>query len=261
MDADDATPRPGPAGLSRIERFAGAVVVAVLAVLAIAEPEVLRAPFENSRTMLFTAGGALLTVGALAVMVRFGVPPLIRLLVVGVPFVAASWWVLSPFFRDDVVVDDDFETSIASAAEQQEATSPAPVTDPSASSPSVPSSTAPVVAAGPRLLGAGTFVGLAGHEGMGDAGFFELADGSLVLRLERFDIENGPDLRLYVVPGEGQISPGDGSVYLGHLRGNVGDQTYELPPDLDLTPGAWTVLVWCEAFAVEFVAATVGVEA
>jgi hypothetical protein len=46
-------------------------------------------------------------------------------------------------------------------------------------------------------------------------------------------------------------------VYLGALRGNVGDLTYELPTDFAPTPGSWTVLVWCEAFDVEFVAATV----
>lgn len=35
-----------------------------------------------------------------------------RLLVLGVPFVAVSWWLLSPFFIDDVV-NEDFTTSIA----------------------------------------------------------------------------------------------------------------------------------------------------
>ena len=109
------------------------------------------------------------------------------------------------------------------------------------------------------MLGAGRFVGLAGHEGAGDAGFFELEDGSVVLRLENFDIQNGPDLRLYLVSGPDQTSPEADSLDLGALRGNVGDQTYALPPEFALTTGPWTVLVWCEAFSVEFVAATVPV--
>ncbi len=69
----------------------------------------------------------------------------------------------------------------------------------------------------PRQLGSGTFVGLAGHRGTGDAAFLSLADGRTVLRLENFDIQNGPDSRLYVVPGAQQTDPGlDGA---GVVRG------------------------------------------
>ena len=110
---------------------------------------------------------------------------------------------------------------------------------------------------GPVLLGAGQFVGLAGHDGTGDAGLFENPDGSLVLRFENFDIENGPDLEVYLVPGADQVSLPDGSIHLGALKGNIGDQNYELPPGTELPPGSYTALVWCEAFSVEFVGATV----
>ena len=64
---------------------------------------------------------------------------------------------------------------------------------------------------------------------------------------------------MYLVSGRDQFSPTDGSLYLGELRGNVGDQTYELPADFTLIAGDWTVLVWCEAFSVEFVGATIAV--
>jgi hypothetical protein len=234
----------------------------VLVGLAVVEPDVLAAPFQNWRTLLFTVGGTALAAVAWLAMVRGGVPPVARVVLLGLPLVATTWWLVSPFFVDDVV-DDEFVTSIAEAGASTtapSATTPPATTLPAAgegstTSPPPPPTTEP----GPRLLGAGSFVGLAGHEGTGDAGFFELEDGSVVLRLERFDIENGPDLRLYVVPGGGQVSPAGGSVDLGQLRGNVGDQTYELPADLELTVGDWTVLVWCEAFSVEFVAATVPV--
>ena len=122
-----------------------------------------------------------------------------------------------------------------------------------------PTSSAPPAPAGPRLLGSGTFVGLAGHDGTGDAGIFRLDDGSHVVRLENLDIDNGPDLELYLVPGEASYDPGDGSVHLGQLKGNIGDQTYEVPSHFDVPPGSWTVLVWCEAFTVEFVGATLTV--
>jgi hypothetical protein len=249
--------------ISRLEWGVAAAVAIVLVALVIAEPDVLEAPFASSRALLFTVGGTVLAAVALVVMLRLRVPPLIRILVLGIPFVITSWWLVSPYFRDEVV-DDQFETSIAEAAVTS-TTAPAAAPPTASSEPtateapapsSAPESTAP---SGPRLLGAGSFVGLAGHEGTGDAGFFELPDGSQVLRLERFDIENGPDLRLYVVPGADQVTPGGGAVDLGQLRGNVGDQTYELPDDLSLEGGDWTVLVWCEAFSVEFVAATVPV--
>lgn len=256
MATDTTTAR---SRISRLEWMAATAAALVLAGLVVAEPDVLGAPVENARTVLFTLGGTVLAAIALVVMVRRRVPPVVRLLVLGVPFVATSWWLLAPFFRD-TVVDEAFETSIAAAAEGTTTTT-APVgpagPDPSTlpgdppTTPTVPPPT------GPRLLGAGSFVGLAGHEGSGDAGFFELPDGSLVLRLERFDIQNGPDLRLYVVPGGEQVSPGDGTIDLGRLRGNVGDQTYDLPPGTSLDPGDWTVLVWCDAFSVEFVASTV----
>ncbi len=244
--------------ITRVEWTLAALTVVVLAGLVIAEPDVLEAPFENGRTLAFTFGGTTLAAVALVVMLQLRAPPVVRILVLGVPFVAVSWWLISPFFIDDVV-NEDFSTSIASAGSDGAA-----VNDPDATTVPVdadvsPPTTAPPAPAGPTLLGSGRFVGLAGHHGTGDAGFFALEDGAGVLRLEHLDIQNGPDLRLYVVNGADQTSPGNDSLYLGELRGNVGNQTYDLPADFSLTSGDWTVLVWCEAFSVEFVAATITV--
>lgn len=241
------------ARVSRLEWVTAAVSAVVLAGLVIAEPDVLEAPLENTRTVVFTFGGTALAAVVLLVMLQLRVHPVLRVLALGVPFVAVSWGLLSPFFIDDVV-NDEFITSIGDA-------SPVPETmaDPDLGPPHSPSSTAAPPPGRPTLRGAGQFVGLAGHDGRGDAGFFAVDDDSQVLRLENFDIENGPDLRLYVVPGADQTDPTDDSLYLGELRGNVGDQTYDLPGDFSLTAGSWTVLVWCEAFSVEFVVATVAV--
>lgn len=249
---DAARQDPGGllARLTRLEWASAAFVAVVLLILIVAEPDILEAPVENGRTMLFTFGGTAVGAGALVLMLRHCVHPLIRVLVLGVPLVAVTWWLVSPFFIDDVV-DEDFSISIADAAQ----TEAPPVAEPDIGA----TTTAPGPPAAPVLLGAGQFVGLAGHEGTGDAGFFALDSGRLALRFENFDIENGPDLRLYVVPGRAKLAPNDGSLYLGELRGNVGDQTYDLPADFVLAPGDWTVLVWCEAFDVEFVAATISV--
>lgn len=233
--------------VSRLEWGAAAAAGLTLAVLVAIEPDIVEAPFQSSRAVIFTFGGMVLGLVALAAMIRFGVPAPVRLAVVAVPAVAVGWWLLSPFFTDDVV-DERFDTTIEAAARAPEPAQPAEPTDTTAAPP-----------AGPTLLASGSFVGLAGHDGEGDAGLFALPDGMQVLRFERFDIDNGPDLRLYVVPGADQRAVADGSLYLGRLEGNVGNQTYEIPAGEELGPGPWTVLVWCEAFSVEFVAATITV--
>lgn len=272
--------------VSRLEWALAATAAVVMLALVLAEPDILDAPFQNWRTLVFTVGGTAIAAVLLMLMLWFRVPPFVRIVVLGVPFVAVSWWLISPYFVDDVV-NEEFETSIAESQGIGDATAPpgageaesgvpsptsapAPAgvapddAEPEPSEPaSEPTEPEPTAAAAPEppndpvLLGAGSFVGLAGHSGSGDAGVFRQPDGSLVVRLENFDIQNGPDLKLYVVPGPDMTSLADGSINLGDLRGNVGNQTYELPPGTDLTPGAYTVLVWCEAFSVEFVGATV----
>jgi hypothetical protein len=242
--------------ISTLEWVVAGIVVVVMLVLVLLEPDILQAPFESARAIAVTFGGTALAAAALFVMLRMGVPPVIRVLVLLVPFVIVSWWLISPFFRDEVV-NTEFSTSIA-AERSRETDDPAA---PTATTPSAgtdgpaPITTAPAPA-GPVLLGSGTISGLAGHDGTGDAGIFRLEDGSLLLRLENLDIDNGPDLKLYLVPGADRTSPGDGSHFFGDLQGNVGNQTYEIPSSFTVAPGQWTVLVWCEAFTVEFVGAT-----
>lgn len=219
--------------ITRGELAIAALVAVAMLVLVVVEPDVLEAPFENGRTLLFTFGGTVVAALVLLAMLRFSVPAVVRVAVLLVPFAAVNWWLVSPYFRD-VVVDESFPTSISVEVEQ----------DSSATT-------------GPELLGAGSFVGLAGHSGTGDAGLFRDVDGALVLRFENFDIDNGPKLVVYLVPGADQTSLPTGSIALGDLKGNVGDQNYVLPQGTELTPGSYTALVWCDAFDVEFVGATI----
>jgi len=107
------------------------------------------------------------------------------------------------------------------------------------------------VAAGPASL-EGTFTGLA-HPTEGVARIVETSGGG-VLTLTGFRTDPGPDLYVYVTPGETSGEDVDGSTQLARLKGNVGNQQYELPPELDLSDGA-TVVIWCRAFTVSFGAA------
>jgi hypothetical protein len=110
---------------------------------------------------------------------------------------------------------------------------------------------------GGAVLARGEFHGVA-HDGKGTAAVVLRADGARVLELTGFETSNGPDLHLYLVAaGDAQDSETvrrAGFVTLGVLKGNVGNQAYALPADLDL--GRYrAVTVWCRRFGVNFATA------
>ena len=95
------------------------------------------------------------------------------------------------------------------------------------------------VATGPARA-AGAFESLA-HETTGRARV--VGDK---LTLTRFETDAGPDLRVYLsTPDESD------HVDLGGLKGNRGDQQYDIPRGTDLARYS-DVLVWCRAFSVGF---------
>ena len=83
------------------------------------------------------------------------------------------------------------------------------------------------------------------HDTRGVASLVRLPSGHRVLTLTRFATSPGPDLRVYLVP-PGR-STGD-AVDLGGLKGNKGDQQYDVPR----RAVAGTVVIWCRAFSVKF---------
>jgi Electron transfer DM13 len=104
------------------------------------------------------------------------------------------------------------------------------------------------------LLSEGRFATLA-HDGRGTAQVIEVEAGRRVLTLTGFETDNGPDLRVYLSTADaGQDSAGDDFVDLGGLKGNIGDQQYDIPRGVDLDR-LTKVLVWCRAFSVGFTAA------
>jgi hypothetical protein len=107
------------------------------------------------------------------------------------------------------------------------------------------------VATGPASL-EGTFTGLA-HPTEGVARIVQTGGGP-VLTLTSFRTDPGPDLYVYVSPSRVSGEDVDGFTRLARLKGNVGNQQYELPPELELSQGA-TVVIWCRAFSVSFGAA------
>ena len=72
-------------------------------------------------------------------------------------------------------------------------------------------------------------------------------DEKRILNLEDFNTTNGPDLYVYLST-DGKASE---FVNLGRLQSSNGDQTYEIPENVDLSKHD-KVLIWCKAFGVLF---------
>lgn len=101
------------------------------------------------------------------------------------------------------------------------------------------------------LLASGGFSSLE-HTTGGEAELIEVGGEGTVLTLTGFETDPGPDLRLLLSsPDAGTGSAGEQHLDLGALKGNVGDQQYEVPADADLDR-LTKVLVWCRAFSVGF---------
>ncbi|MFD5424916.1 DM13 domain-containing protein [Streptomyces sp. NPDC127084] len=118
----------------------------------------------------------------------------------------------------------------------------------------------PSAPAEPQVLATGTFISHE-HTTEGKVRIVRLADGSRVLRLEGLDTSNGPDLRVWLT--DAPVKEGtagwrvfdDGAyVSLGKLKGNKGDQNYDVPADVDLSKYT-SVSIWCDRFDVSFGAA------
>jgi hypothetical protein len=102
-------------------------------------------------------------------------------------------------------------------------------------------------------LAAGRFAGVA-HRGEGRAAVVRLASGARKLTLTSFSTASGPDLRVYLASGDPASGELGDHVDLGGLKGNEGDQQYDVPPEVDLDRHG-VVVVWCRAFSVPFTSA------
>jgi hypothetical protein len=101
------------------------------------------------------------------------------------------------------------------------------------------------------LLARGRFESVA-HSASGVATAVRRAGAGNVLTLTSFEVDNGPDLRVYLVAGPARDeSEVEEFKDLGALKGNKGDQQYDLPRNLDLDRYS-TVVIWCRAFSVNF---------
>ena len=188
------------------------------------------------------------------------VSSLLRLLCL-IPVGALAWWLGSPLFIDKEV-NEEFPRTVnaqipsgmsRSDAENEMATAAATAVSAEESmTEAMQEATA---------LTTGEFVDIDRlHQGSGTATIYELADGSRVLRLEDLDVTNGPDLRVLLAAHDAprsrdDLESGAGYVELDALKGNKGNQNYDIPADLDISQFE-SVVIYCDPFHVVFSTAT-----
>ncbi len=179
--------------------------------------------------------------------------------VVAVPVLAIGWWLGSPLFLD-TEVDEEFPMSAnaiipddMTQGEVETEMDDAAESDISASDEMPDSGNAASILSG-QFEDFDNF-----HQGSGTATIYELEDGSKILRFEDFEVTNGPDLHVLLVPNSDPANRDDitGYLDLGSLKGNIGDQNYDLPADFDTSQYA-SVAIYCQPFHVIFSVASLG---
>jgi hypothetical protein len=141
-------------------------------------------------------------------------------IVIGVPVLAGAWWAFRP---EKLFINQKVNEAAPTALRAE-----------------------------PEALYTGKLEGKV-HPTSGRATIYKAADGKEYLRLSDFKTSNGPDVHVLLVRAEdkvldGEIVKGDfDNVELGTLKGNQGDQNYDLPASVDLNQ-YHAVAIYCERF-------------
>ncbi|SMX23244.1 DM13 domain-containing protein [Boseongicola aestuarii] len=136
---------------------------------------------------------------------------------VGVPAGAFLWYAFSPLLFDEVVVESLTEAEVVASGTFRDADR--------------------------------------AHQGQGIATLVALPGGGHEIQLSEFQVTNGPDLEVWLSAHPDPASSSDVAdnpwVGLGQLKGNIGDQAYSVPADVNIADFQ-SVVIWCEQFGVLF---------
>lgn len=259
-------PDPGPRGPTSPRRVPGwaaplAVYAAVLLLAYIWNPELVRSTLSTPRALVFIAVVLVVIVGV-GRLLGSRRPNLARGLQ-AVLVLAVLAVTIGPSLRN-TEVNDTLDVAVAPRSEASPSPSPSVSTDPAgdaSTQPSPQASTEDVVEtaepppseATATLLGEGRLRKL-DYQATGRAKLIELPDGGHLVRFVNLDVQPGPDYVVYLVAGKDTRSP-DGGQFLGKLKGNQGNQNYDVPANAGVG-GQRTVLIWCRSFAAPVANAT-----
>jgi hypothetical protein len=183
-------------------------------------------------------------------------PVLIILAVIAIPILAFAWWLLSPLFLNTTVTEEfplSATADMPSGVTQEEAED---IMEGMAKINMDAVEPMPDKMAEAKMLAVGEFRdGDSFHKGSGDVSLYRLANGDAVLRFEGLSVTNGPDLHVLVSTHSDPMTKGElrdaGYSTLGQLKGNRGDQNYEVPSDID-ADSIGSVIIYCMPFHVIF---------
>lgn len=148
---------------------------------------------------------------------------ILGVVVVFVAALAIGWYLASPLFIDNEV-DEEFP-----AVEMTEEMPEGEVT----------------------AVLSGNFIDAdAAHKGSGTATIYQQEE-ELILRLQDFMVTNGPDLHVLLSTSSNPADDLGEYIDLGELKGNIGDQNYEIPADIDLSQYQ-SIVIYCQPFHVVF---------
>jgi Electron transfer DM13 len=168
-----------------------------------------------------------------------------------IPILAIAWWLGSPLFISKSVSEDfPVVTGGVTAAEIEQVMTIMAKTNEEMTE------DIPVMSAEPTLLASGSLRdGESFHKGSGGVTIYQLEDNSYLLRLENLNVTNGPALHVYLSEHANPMNGNDvntsGFVDLGDLKGNMGNQNYEIPAGTDLSE-IKSVVIYCKTFSVVF---------
>lgn len=188
--------------------------------------------------------------------------------VIVVPGLGLAWWLGSPLFID-VTVDEEFpalENAVVPsgmAMVDAQATMEVAMDSPKQVEEEMMEAMGAMLA--PDAVKVGMFRdGDSFHKGSGSATVWDLGTDGFVLRFEDFNVINGPDLRVLLTThpdpmGRGDVHADDVTyVELGKLKGNVGNQNYPIPNDVNVDDYR-SVVIYCKPFQVVFSVAPLSV--
>jgi hypothetical protein len=99
------------------------------------------------------------------------------------------------------------------------------------------------------------------HWAQGTVTIFTYPDNRKVARFDNFQVANGPDLYVLLSASpaprtQEEVELGDLDFELGRLKANIGNQNYEIPPEVDLSLYN-SVVIYSKPFNVVFSTATI----